>query len=646
VASPAFRPDIEGLRGLAILLVVAFHVGAPGITGGFVGVDVFFVLSGYLITRLMIDEIERDGRLSFVGFYARRARRLLPAAALVLVATLLLGLAVYSPIELRDLARTAQSVAVYASNFRFALDSVHYLGPNVDVDPLLHTWSLGVEEQFYLLWPLIVAGLMALGRRRTLAIGMLVVTGASLAACAWLTPRFQPWAFYGSPMRFWELGLGALATILPATTAPRVLDSTAFALACLALVLGAAIGFSAHTEFPGLAATLPALGAAGLLRAGAAAAPNRIIRLFALRPMMWFGRRSYSWYLWHWPLVVLAGVAWPHRGIALEVAAGLLALACASLTLRFVEDPVRTSAKLRSRPLLSIGVGVAFVVFGLGLVQAVRVYADRVSARPEQQRFARARTDKPRLYEDDCILMYSATETEHACVYGEPNAPTTVVLFGDSHAIQWFPALETLALSHHWRLVVRAKAECPAADVPALFSEKLHRAYTECPSWRARALDEVVAMKPALVVVSSASPWLGDRDDAEHVAVATWQKGLASVVARLIAAHAQVAWIADTPRPGPGDDVPVCLSRSEAALLGTRDCTFDRDDRGFVRAGIAAVTAAGGRAIDLADHICTSSRCEVERDGVVIYTDTNHLTASFAASLAPVLANALGDLAK
>src|SRR5258706_5135274 len=217
--SSAFRPDIEGLRGIAVLMVVAFHIGILGFSGGFVGVDVFFVLSGYLITGLLVTEIQKTSKLSLLNFYARRARRLLPASALMLLATLLIGATIMAPEELTFAARAARATAVYMSNIFFARNAANYFGPDVKSNPLLHTWSLAVEAQFYLFWPLLIMLGMQVWRSKKALLAVLSgLTVISLGLSVWFTAKGGTFAFYELPARAWEFGIGGLAVFLPRGT--------------------------------------------------------------------------------------------------------------------------------------------------------------------------------------------------------------------------------------------------------------------------------------------------------------------------------------------------------------------------------------------------------------------------------------------
>ena len=638
-----FRPDIEGLRGLAIVAVVGFHAGVPGLVGGYIGVDVFYVLSGYLITRLILIELARSHTVSFTGFYARRARRLAPAAALVLIATLLLSVVVNAPLELSNIARSGQSAAVYLSNFRFARASIDYFGANASVDPFLHTWSLAVEEQFYLLWPLLLLVInwlatRLLPNRVPVAIGgaMAVVTIASLALCIVLTRRIQPWAFYASPPRFWEFGIGALATLVPTRVGRSIIAAPATPFVFLAAVLVPCVMFRSLSLFPGWIATIPVLGTAGLLRVGAAEPRHPLARLLGHRSIQWIGRHSYSWYLWHWPLIIAARIVWPGASIVVPLAASGVSLLLAVATFRLLEHPIRASAWLRKRAVISIAMAFMLVALSLIAVQALRRYTTHVMLRPAQQRYATAKADNPRVYSDKCTVPFLALHPEHDCVYGVPSSPTSVVLVGDSHAAQWFVPIEKIAQARGWRLTVRIKDSCPPIPLK-IYSDRLHRIYEECTRWRDATLQEIADQHPALVILSSSDAYVRTTDETQ-LTVADYRTGLHALRSRLDAAHVPFVWIADTPNTGV--NTPVCLSRRDAAILGGSDCSFQRATAWNPATREAQQEILGrDRVIDLAASFCAPAalRCDGERDEMVFYRDNNHLTATFAATFGPAL---------
>ncbi|MEP6606894.1 MAG: acyltransferase, partial [Nitrosospira sp.] len=370
-----YRSDMEGLRAVAILAVVAAHAGVPWLAGGFVGVDVFFVLSGYLITGLLVEEHRAQGRIDLSAFYARRFRRLLPALLVMLVVTCGLGRLLLSPGDQPAHAVAAAAAAVWLSNFHFAFSNLDYFSPGADTNLFLHTWSLGVEEQFYLIWPALL--ILTMGRWQTkcnevgrLRVVMLLVLLTSLLACVLLTPHSPLVAFYLMPARAWQFALGALAFLwfgglavedrsvasadpLKAlssglSTQPS-LPSWAGWLG-LALIAAAAAGFDKQMLYPGFWALVPSVGAALILVAGARRYSGGVGALLSLRPMQAIGRVSYALYLWHWP-VLLLGVAvvgtpsWLQRFSWV-----VISLALAALSYRFVETPIRRRLWMKASP--------------------------------------------------------------------------------------------------------------------------------------------------------------------------------------------------------------------------------------------------------------------------------------------------------
>ncbi len=354
VPSDRFLPQVEGLRAVGILLVVLFHVGLPGFTGGFVGVDVLFVVSGYIITRLLLAGREATGGVNFVDFYARRARRLVPAGLAMILATALLSRALPVGARHEDLGPASVAAVAYLSNLHFIAASFDYFDAQVARNPMLHTWSLGVEAQFYLIWPLLIA--YGPRRRWAMALVLGVVTAASLAASVILTPGNPQQAFFGLPTRVWELGAGGLLALVPAGGARRA--GGAIALAGLAMLLLSALLIGPQTPFPGWVAIAPVAGAAAVIFG--ASEGGWAQRLLGWAPLQAVGRVSYGWYLWHWPLLILSTAMWPAGGLALRVAAVVVAFGLAVLSYRFLETPIRRARALVARPGLTLALaGVA-----------------------------------------------------------------------------------------------------------------------------------------------------------------------------------------------------------------------------------------------------------------------------------------------
>jgi peptidoglycan/LPS O-acetylase OafA/YrhL len=638
-----FRPDIEGLRGIAVLLVVAYHVGLRGFEGGFIGVDVFFVLSGYLITGLIAREIQKTGSLDFKNFYARRTRRLLPASALTVIATLVLGALVFSPIEQVTFSRTARATALYASNIWFTVESADYFAADVSGNPLLHTWSLAVEEQFYVLWPLIIwLGFRRLRSRRTLATTLGVVTVASFILCIWLTQWKAPWAFFGSPARAWEFGIGGLACLY-FTEPARVRARRAWALAGwagLLLVIAASALFRHDMAFPGYAAVLPVIGTVCALVAGAQAPGDGIAPITNSRLMQYLGALSYSWYLWHWPVLVFVGVAFPQAPFWVRLMAGVGSLGLATITKYTIEDPVRYNRWLMPRPQSSLALALCLTV-GTAVVATLQKRSAIPATQTQQQIKIASAADTHILQERRCQVQIGDPKLQE-CITGNPASAETVVLFGDSKAAQWFPALERLAKDRSWKLVTISKSACPAAMIE-VYSPILRRIEGECERWRTSALERIKQLTPSLVVMGNSNGYVQGQGRIGGYATHTyaeWQGALERTFAYFSSAGIPVLLMRDSPHERV--DIPVCLSRVAAhSWYPARTCITDEatayDDQ-LLKAEQASVrNSSSASYADFARILCPRGQCEAVVNGVIAYRDQTHLSRAFSRTLAPEL---------
>lgn len=375
-ASQHFRPDIEGMRAIAVGLVLLYHGFHAPFTGGFVGVDVFFVISGFLITNLLLHENARTGRISIPRFYARRVRRILPAATIVVLATAFAAYHWLGFIAGNEIADDAKWTTVFAANIHFSLLGTDYLGSQLPPSPLLHMWSLGVEEQFYLVWPGVFLGLVLVVRgarhRNALAVSLLLIIGASLAWSVIQTESNATWAYFSPLTRAWELALGALVAVL-ATVAARVRPFWLIELLSLCGIAGivvSALVLNSSTHYPGWSVALPVTSTALLIAAGGANPRTLVGRTLALRPMQWIGARSYSLYLWHWPFLIIAAEYLGHNLSAIQnTGLLLLALAATAITYRLVENPVRHARVLATRTRLTLAIGAVLLAVTVGTAQ-------------------------------------------------------------------------------------------------------------------------------------------------------------------------------------------------------------------------------------------------------------------------------------
>ena len=696
-ASEGFRPDIEGLRGVAVVLVVLFHAGLLAIPGGFVGVDVFFVISGFLITGLLLRERERTGRISLPAFYARRVRRLLPAGMVALSVTLVASFVVLSPLDLRHVAEDAAAAALSVGNIRFALEAGDYFAAVEAPSPFLHFWSLGVEEQFYLLWPALIL-VASVGRRPRLGAGIALaaVVGASFAANVFLADAAVNWDFYSLPTRAWQLGLGGLLAIA-GDRLDRIPASARAFVGWTGLVSVIASGFmlNGSLAYPGAYAVAPTLGAGALILSGLT--PGGPGVLLALAPVRFLGRISYSLYLWHWPTLVLPAAGdWVLPAWA-PIALVTLSVALAWASWRFIEEPFRSGfPSLARRPVRTILAGASAVALVVslsgGLVAAMgqpsagstttaqgdldtdppleleglpspSIGSPKPSSSPEPESpatasrgpspssgpspsptpppdpppvirlpndvrpsLANARADEERLRGDGCLGFERATRPPD-CRYGDAAGVFTVALVGDSHAAQWFPAIERIAKARHWTLLTYVKVACPFLDM-RVSNVALKREYRECADWNEAVVSRLRAVKPGLTLVSMSRfaihPVL-----ARDATVAAQGAALARLVSRL---PGPVALIVDTPEAG--RDVPSCLARH---LSDVRACAIPRSvalSGGLGKLERAAASASGAGLIDLTSRICRDDPCPVVVGDRIVFRDTRHLTATFSRWLA------------
>ncbi|MEO8247670.1 MAG: acyltransferase family protein [Chloroflexota bacterium] len=696
-----FRPDLEGLRAVAVLLVLAFHARVPGIGGGFVGVDVFFVLSGFLITRLLLRERSQSGTISLPTFYARRARRLLPASLFVLLVTLVAAVIVLPPLQVVDVGGDIAAAALYVSNLRFGLQATDYFQAAQAPSPVLHYWSLGVEEQFYVLWPAIIllVGHGAARVRRRVGPSVIAISIGSFLLALWLTGANQPWAFYSLPTRAWELGLGAILAVQAArlSTIPVAL-SAVLGWAGLGLVVLSGVVVSVDTPFPGTAALMPTVGSALVILAGARSNQLGAGRLLGTALPCFLGRISYSLYLWHWPLLILPEAAigqplpWWGRGTMVLVAIGL-----AALTQRWVEDPLRRGRIIGTLPRRNLAMAGAFSLIvavasvGLGAVTVAglgggggNAAADEANlhsilgAAPSVARSARTSTSasagppsptlvasptppmtvdrpvpadlRPSLAEahgdftlagvQGCFVLVEGTSSP-ACIYGDPQGSRTAVLFGDSHALSWFPAVDRIATANGWRLINLTKTACGAADVVQWLSS-LRRTYAECSQWRTDSFARIARERPALVILTSSRGLAiveGDRVLHGAEAVAPWQAGLERTISRIASPDTKVTVIGDTPRSA--FDLPVCLSKHRDSIVACATPYTDAVAPDWVAAGAAAAAAGDATFIDPTAWICPSRPCPPVVGNFLVFRDLQHLATPFSAALAEYLGPAL-----
>lgn len=653
-----YRKDIDGLRAIAILSVVAYHAGIPGVSGGFVGVDVFFVISGFLITLQLVAEIRSSGRLSLAGFYARRIRRLFPALAVVVTATCLIAAFVLLPItdQAQELAGSAIATAFYVSNIYFWLNSPGYFDPSTDVLPLLHTWSLAVEEQFYLAWPPILLAVIALARRRQwsferILLGLaIIVLAASLAWCVYRTYSDPEAAFFLLPARAWELAIGAvLAICLPGVVTRRPVTGALCSVAGVAAILAAVVMLREDMAMPGYLTAAPVFGAGLIILGGHWSGRNPVQAILSTRPMVMIGLLSYSWYLWHWPLLALSrAYDFDLRDPARDLVIALISLVIAYLSYRLVENPVRYG---RPGPFRRDGTTIAagfFLMLVLCLsAGALELWARQAERRPEFAALAAAKADRPPL-RSDCHQRdpFEGLAPAAKCTAGDRNRTPSLLLWGDSHADQLSPLMQSFAASSPATPALsRSFSRCPPMTVHIWRDA---REEAGCLAFNAAVLAEAEAMsRTGLRSVVLSARWLrmfgaprlrptrsglrlaGHGLDSPENAAA-----LERTIEQLSRAGLRVLIVA--PLPEMPYDVPGCIARRgpDRCNLPRSEVEAQRRDIMVLFSGIRA-RHPGVEVLDLIDALCDATTCFAGHDGTVVYLDDHHLTATASRRLLP-----------
>ncbi|SDX49808.1 Peptidoglycan/LPS O-acetylase OafA/YrhL, contains acyltransferase and SGNH-hydrolase domains [Modestobacter sp. DSM 44400] len=675
-----FLPEVQALRALAVLLVVVYHFWPDVLPGGYVGVDVFFVISGFLITSHLHRELLTRGTVSLRAFYARRARRLLPASMLVLVVA---TLATWLFLPVTRWAGTAKEVlasSFYVQNWLLATRAVDYSALDDAASPVQHFWSLSVEEQFYLAWPPLILLLVALARRsggdrpyRLVLPGILVVTGLSLAYSVYATAHTPSAAYFVTPGRIWELGVGAVLALWMRTKAvsPRtgrgalpLIPPIGLRWGGLAAVLASAVRYSSAAPFPGWLALVPVLGTAAVIAAGETRGRDPLGPLFGLWPTQFLGAVSYSLYLWHWPVLIISpfvlghAPAWPEKIALIGLSIGV-----AWATKVLVEDSAQKSRRLATRPALT-AVLTALTMAVVAGVAALQLHD--VAQRQDTARAGLALADGRPCFGAAALapgsgcsevfgppLSVSLTPedepwfTDPACTVTEDDLrvatcrfsaepPTRrVALVGDSHAEHWRGALHRIAREENWELVEVFQGGCPATAARVLLFDGDGVNTRACHQW-GQDVQELLAADPPDYVFTSAFASAYTFAATGYDSPETGAYGFADMWTAWAGTGAQVFVLRDIPTTG-DRQVPECVATHPDAPVEcarNRDAAFPED----------AATAAAGlvesdriRMLDLSGRFCDEDTCYAVVGGALVYWDANHMSAQFSRTLAPAL---------
>ena len=651
-SQPRYRRDIDGLRAIAVTSVVLFHAGIPWLSSGFVGVDIFFVISGFLIGGIIFRDVSTR-RFSFVTFYARRARRILPALMVVVAVTWCAALVLLTPRETMLAGVSGASALVGASNIFFWM-STDYFAESAHLKPFLMTWSLGVEEQFYLMFPVMMLLLRRFNFRTMLAVVVLVVA-ISFALSLWLTLRYPSAAFYLLPSRAWELGLGVLLAIveiaMPQTRARPGVVTEAVSIAGLVMVIGSMALFDEVTPFPGIVACLPVIGTAMLIWSEPGAV-NR--RLLALPPMVAIGLVSYSWYLWHWPLMSVARIVTiAEPSVSTMSCIAFVALLAAFASWRWIEQPFRRARVRNLRVLLAYGATVIALGSVGGMLWIVRGFPARVE--PAVLALEKMQT-RPRT----CFAHEGEDRPDLSPGCTGVGAREAIALVGDSHAESLSSALAEAARQRKLGYMQFTKASCPVLKGVSRWDPLYPLHARECAAYADRVMEALIA-DPRVKTVLLTSYWsgpfesLGRRERYTDAAgmpgadmtqeLALLQQGIAATVKPLLAAGKRVVVLGDVP----AFDFDAGRAVKTYLLPLRRDLDTLLGDHPGLSGGVAAwshiapqrmqarrAVMAGAASVpgvefyDMASSMCQRTGCRYADGDIAYYLDEHHLSPAGA----------------
>ena len=639
-ASP-YRSDIDGLRAVAVLAVVFYHYGIGPLSGGFVGVDIFFVISGFLITGIVQKEIGQ-ARFTFSGFYQRRIRRLFPALFVVLLATFLAGCVILLPSDLALLGRTMIATVLFASNLFFWRNSGYFDGGSHN-NPLLHTWSLAVEEQFYIAFPVFLLLIHRhVPRLRNAALWLATI--CSFLLCVWMQRDRPDATFYLSPLRAWELSLGALLAVGALPAATRRWQREMLAMLGMLLIACALLVIQPDEQFPGWRAALPVVGAVMIIQAGIGG-DSLVKRMLSVRPMVFIGLISYSLYLWHWPLLVYANFLDQFHGLG-STRWWLLALAllAASASYFFVEKPFRHPRDASGRKALFLGAGALsclLLLAGVGMA-----WSRGLPSRLDPGTIALDRERTPEIPFVECMdRPITGTGMQGLCRFGDTKATPSVLFWGDSHSLAWAPALDELLARRGVAAIFAGGSACaPLVGI-------INPAATLCQGHNRRVMQGLAAspkISTVILVASWSSYANADgryrlQDEAgDQGNLAVFPRALRDTVTSLRAAGKRIWLIGPTPRP-PGD-IPLLMALAAqhggALPAPVTVQEYDRQMAAFYRVADSLPAAPDLLISRPGPWLCDTASCRYALAGMPLYRDDGHLNARGARYLYPMLERA------
>jgi peptidoglycan/LPS O-acetylase OafA/YrhL len=652
-----FRADIEGLRAVAAFLVAAYHIWLNRVSGG---VDVFFVVSGYLITNSLLRRFEEGGISRFINFWLGLARRLFPAAFLVLYAVTLASMVWLPQVRWGQTIQELFASVFYYQNWQLAYNAVDYLAQHNEASPVQHFWAMSVQGQFYILWPFIIFGSAIIARhiiKRPMKVVLIpvliIVLGLSLSYSVYETSHTQAWAYFDTFTRLWEFCLGGLAAVLISNlTIPKPMSTWISWLGLIAIVTCGLV-LQVSTVFPGYAALWPTLGALCIILAGSHEDRFGVSRFLAWKPLQWLGKMSYAFYLWHWPILVFYLIIFGNEQVPLLDGwiIIIVSLCLSYLTTTFVEKPIR-DLKISGASQKLAAVAMACMVPVVALISAWSASVERpyhapsvadvdnkypgamVLLNPELAETidsnvpmvpapVQARDDLPKVYGDKCHQSQKKSEVI-LCEYGELKKPKyTIAVVGGSHSAHWLPALEEFAEEERIRIISATKSSCRfTSDADD----------NSCREWNDKLITMLIANPPDLVFTTADS---GDKNNKGRV-----PKGFLEQWSKLRKAGVKVFAIRDN--YWFKFDVPSCVEEHGADSV---KCTVEREKALPKESAWDKLDDKPENVYyaDLSDYLCDDRYCRPVVGNVLVYRDKHHLTATYARTLAPMLKEKIVD---
>lgn len=652
-----FRPEIEGLRAVAAMLVAIYHIWLGSVSGG---VDVFFVVSGFLITTSLLSRFEKNNKIGFFSFLLRLAKRLFPVAFSTMLVITVASIIWLPQIRWDQTVNEVFSSALYYQNWQLASDAVDYLAQNNEASPFQHYWALSVQGQFYIIWPFLLAVSAFLANRIfkksirfSFLITLISLFGLSLSYSIYKTSVNQPWAYFDTFARVWEFSMGGIVALLISRIVIRQSVSVILGWLGLVAILTCGIILQVSTVFPGYAALWPTLGAVFIIVVGTQGGTFGVHRLLSSKPLMKLGSISYAFYLWHWPVLIFYFVLTGKDEVPLldGLIIILFSIIISYLSTFIIEKPIR-SLKIPSTNwriwflVVSLMLPVLIVAsFWSGIIKksnAELMYAIEDNDYPGAMSLIdtdnvpsvedvpvlplpiQARNDLPKVYEDKCHQKSGKSEVIE-CEYGvSDHAKYTIALVGGSHSAHWLPALEAISELESIKIITYTKSGCRFTSS----EEELE----DCQEWNNKVIDVLMAKKPDLVFTTAD---VAGQPEVPEGFVKQWEK--------LNKAGIEVFAVRDNPRFG--FDVASCVEEKGA---NSRDCSVEREKVLPAESAWSKLENPPENVhyVDLSDYFCEKNYCKAVIGNVLVYRDSGHITATYSRTMAPILRDELMPLLK